>query len=144
MFYKVVYNGNVIDVLDNLVRLKYQEKHNRMVLCGEDGAQATISSDGNYIWHVEGWYDIPVDGYETVVLKKIDEYEYRRLKALELGTKEDVIDEFVRQLIVGGGSPLLVDSMKRLYSRQEIDKDAVIMLCNGFSVAEDDKLSILK
>jgi len=143
MFYKVVYNGKVIDVLDNLVRLKYQEKHNRMVLCGEDGAQATISSDGNYIWHVEGWYDIPVDGYETVVLNKIDEYEYRRLKALELGTKEDVMDEFVRLLIVGDSS-LLVDSMKRLYSRQEIDKDAVIKLCNGFGVVEVDKLSILK
>lgn len=143
MFYKVVYNGKVIDVLDNLVRLKYQEKHDRMVLCGEDGAQATISSDGNYIWHVEGWYDIPVDRYETVSLHAIDEFEYNRLKALELGTKEDVMDEFVRLLIVGDSS-LLVDSMKRLYSRQEIDKDAVIKFCNILGVAEDDKSSILK
>jgi hypothetical protein len=34
--------------------------------------------------------------------------------------------------------------MRRLYSHQEIDKDAVVKLCNCFGVAEDDKSSILK
>ena len=143
MFYKVVYNGKVIDVLGNLVYLKYQDKHDRMVMCGEDGAQATISSDGNYIWHVSGWYDIPVDGYDTVSLEKIDEYEYNRLKSFECGTKEDAMDEFVRQ-IIDGNSSILIDSMKRLYSRHEIDSNAVVKMCDCFGIAEDDKSSILK
>lgn len=144
MFYKVVYNGKVIDVLDNLVYLKYQEKHDRMILCVEDCAQATMSSDGNRIWHVKGWYDVPVDRYDTVVLEKIDEYEYNRLKAFDLGTKEDVVDELVRQLIAGGNSPILCDSLKRLYSRREIDEDTVIKLCHDYKIAEEEKLSILK
>lgn len=143
MFYKVIYNDKVIDALDNLVYLKYKPKHNRMVLCKEHEAQATISSDGKRIWHVYGWYEVPVEGYDTVAIKEIDEYEYKRLKALECGTKEDIIDEFTR-LLIAGDSSLLLDSLERLYLRQEIDEIAVTRLCEQYDVAEDDKLNILK
>lgn len=51
MFYKVMYNGRVIDVLDHLTYVKYQPKHKVMVLCTVDDAQGFISSDGNTIWH---------------------------------------------------------------------------------------------
>ena len=142
MFYKVVYNGKIIDVLDNLVHLKYQPKHNRMVLCGEDGAQATISSDGNHIWHVDGWYDVPVSGYETVRLLPINEFEYGRLKSLELGSKEDILDEFTRS-IISGDTSLLVDSMKRLYLRREIDEDVVVKLCEQYKIDDGNKTLIL-
>lgn len=143
MFYKVVYDDKIIDVLDNLVYLKYQPKHNRMVLCKEDDAQATISSDGNHIWHVYGWYNIPAEGYETVRLKQIDEYEYRRLKVLNLGNTDDIIDEFTRSLI-NHDTSLLSDSLRRLYSRREIDENSVIKLCDDYDIAEDERLSILK
>lgn len=102
MYYKVIKNNRVIDVLDNLVYLKWQDKHKIMVLTDERYAQAILSSDQHDIWHVNGMYDIPVDGYDTVELKDIDKYEYEQLKVLNGKTPEAIIDNFVLQLIEGG------------------------------------------
>ena len=68
MFYKVLKNGNVIDTLDVLVYLKWQPKHQIMVLSDERDAQAVLSSDQNTIWHLRGLPKIPVPGYDTVEL----------------------------------------------------------------------------
>lgn len=99
MYYKVLKNGRVIDVLDHLIFVKYQFKHNIMVLCDKSEAQAIVSSDGTYIWHIDGLYNIPVDGYDTVTLKKIDVYEYNQLKMLNLKTPEEIIDNVVLYMI---------------------------------------------
>lgn len=102
MYYKVLKNNKVIDVLDRLTFVKYQKKHGIMIACDKSEAQAIISSDGEYIWHVYGLYGIPVDGYDTVDLVEIDKYEYKQLKVLNLSTPEQIIDEFVLSLIDGG------------------------------------------
>lgn len=102
MFYKVIYNNKVIDVLDKLIYLKYQKKYNRMILCEEREAQAIMSSDEKYIWHEETLYNIPVSGYDTVRVEQIDAYEYEQLKVLNLKTLEEVIDEYTLLLIDGG------------------------------------------
>ena len=102
MYYKVLKNDKVIDVLDRLTFVKYQEKHQIMVICSNAGAQAIISSDGDYIWHVPGLYDIPVEGYDTVNLEEIDVYEYNQLKILNLKTPEEIIDAYTKSLIDGG------------------------------------------
>ena len=94
MFYKVVKNNRVIDVLDKLVYLRYQEKHNRMVLCDKSKAQAFFSSDRKNIWHTETLYKLPIDKYDDVDLIPIDEYEYKQLKALNMKTPEAIIDEY--------------------------------------------------
>lgn len=95
MFYKVIYNDKIIDVLDRLVYLKYQEKYNRMIFCGEREAQAIMSSNEKHIWHEETLYDIPVDGYDTVRVEEIDVYEYEKLKSMNCQTKEEIVDELV-------------------------------------------------
>ena len=102
MYYKVIKDGKVIDVLDHLSFVKYQEKHRIMIACAKEEAQAIISSDEDYIWHVNGLYNIPVDGYDTVELIEIDEYEYRQLKTLNMRTPEEIIDEYTLLLIEGG------------------------------------------
>ena len=102
MYYKVLKNGKVIDVLDHLSFVKYQKKHGIMVACGESEAQAIISSDGEYIWHVVGLYNIPVDGYDTVDLVGIDEYEYNQLKILNYKTPQEIIDAYTLSLLEGG------------------------------------------
>ena len=102
MYYKVIKNNKVIDVLDKLTFLKYQEKHNRMILCKESEAQAFFSSDRKKIWHTETMYNIPVEGYETVELVSIDEYEYKQLKMLNLSTPQEIIDAFLLGLIEEG------------------------------------------
>lgn len=99
MFYKVLKNNKVVDVLDHLTYLKWQEKNKIMLLSDEGEAQAILGSDGNTIWHVEGFYDLPVEGYETVKLIEIDEFEFKRLKMLNGKTPEEIIDEFVASLI---------------------------------------------
>lgn len=87
-------NNKVIDVLDRLVYLRYQEKHNRMVLCDKSKAQAFFSSDRKYIWHEKTLYDIPVEGYDTVEVVEIDKYEYDQLKVLNMKTPAEIIDEY--------------------------------------------------
>lgn len=102
MYYKVIKNDRVIDVLSHLTYLKYQPKHHIMITCSEDDAQAILSSDGNYIWHIPELYNIPVNGYDTVELKEIDVYEYEELKRLNFRTPEDIIDEYTKSLIEMG------------------------------------------
>ena len=102
MYYKVLKDNKVIDILDHLVFVKYQKKHNIMLLCNQSEAQAIASSDGSYFWHIRGLYAVPVEGYDTVELIEIDKYEYEKLRMLNLKTPEEIIDEYTLSLISGG------------------------------------------
>ena len=102
MYYKVLKNGKVIDILDHLAFVKYQKKHDIMVACDKSEAQAIVSSDGAYVWHVVGLYNVPTDGYDTVDLVEIDKYEYDQLKVLNMKTPEEIIDEYTLLLLSGG------------------------------------------
>ena len=102
MFYKVIKNDKIIDVLDKLIFLKYQPKHKVMVLCEESDAQAILSSDKNHIWHEVSLYNIPISGYDTVRVEEIDEFEYRKLKIFNGKSPEEVVDAYTLSLIEGG------------------------------------------
>ena len=102
MFYKVIKNGKVIDVLDQLIYLKYQPKHNIMVLTNENDAQAILSSDKETIWHEATLYNVPVPGYETVTVAEIDEQEYRQLKLLNCRSVDEILDSYTLLLIQEG------------------------------------------
>lgn len=102
MYYKVMYNDRVIDVLDHLTYVKYQPKHKIMTLCPEDEAQGFLSSDGDKVWHSEELYKLPVEGYDTVQLIPIDTYEHQKLKMLNGKTAEEIIDAYTLELLKGG------------------------------------------
>ena len=104
MYYKVLKNNKVIDVLDNLIYLKWEPKHKIMVLSDINEAQAILSSDKNTIWHEKTLYRIPVFecDYDAVELVEIDEFEYKQLRLLNLKTLEEVLDEYTLLLIEGG------------------------------------------
>lgn len=102
MFYKVIKNNKVIDVLDSLIYLKWQPKHKIMVLTDENEAQAILGSDKNTIWHEKTLYNVPVDGYETVSIEPIDESEYKQLKLFSCKTLDEVLDEYTLLLINEG------------------------------------------
>ena len=102
MYYKVIKDNKIIDVLDNLVYLKWQEKHGIMVVTEEKYAQAILSSDQKDIWHVDGMYDIPVDKYDTVILEEINKYEYKQLKVLNGKSPNEIIDEYNLMLLEMG------------------------------------------
>jgi hypothetical protein len=102
MYYKVIKNNKVIDVLDNLIYLKWEPKHKIMVLSDENEAQAILSSDRNTIWHERTMYNVPVNGYDTVDLVEIDEYEYKQLKMLNGKSLDEVLEEYTLLLISEG------------------------------------------
>lgn len=95
MYYKVIKNNRVIDVLNQLIYVKWQPKHQIMVLTDENDAQGIISSDGEQIWHEPSLYRIPVDGFETVEICQIDKFEYEQLKILNLKTPQEIFDQGV-------------------------------------------------
>ena len=81
MFYKVIKdNKEIIDVLDNLIFVRKQITHNRLVLCDKDIAQGIISSNGENVWFVEGMIKNNPDELPTVTLVEIDEDEYNILR----------------------------------------------------------------
>ncbi len=102
MYYKVIKNNKIIDVLDHLTYLKWQPKNKIMLLSDLNEAQAILSSDGDTIWHVDGLYDLPVLGYDTVELVEIDEYEYKHLKILNGKSVSEILEEYTLLLISEG------------------------------------------
>lgn len=102
MFYKVEYNGKTIDLLENLIYVKYQKKHDIFLSCPETEAQGVMSSDHNTIWHVDIYPSIEKENIDTVSLIEIDKYEYQKLYALNLKTAEEIIDAYTLELLNGG------------------------------------------
>lgn len=79
MFYKVMKDGTVVDVLRNILYVKYQKKHDLILICDMKEAEAILSSDGNYGWHIEGLYYFWPDNHPYAV-KKISKFEYDTLR----------------------------------------------------------------
>lgn len=102
MYYKIIKNNKAIDVLDKLIFLKYQEKHDIMILCEPNEAQAILSSDNETIWHEETLQKLPINKYETVRAEEIDEHEYRQLLSLSLCTPMEIIENYTMSLIEEG------------------------------------------
>lgn len=142
MFYKIIENGKVIDVLDHLTYLKYQPKNNIMLLCDINEAQAILSSDKNTIWHVEGLYDLPIDGYKNVKVVAIDEFEYKKLRVLNMKSPEEIVDEYTL-LLIDSDMGQFVESLKRLYANKKVNEEKILNLCKNGKITEDEKKYIL-
>lgn len=78
MYYKVLKDNKIIDILKNIFYIKYQEKNNLLLLCNIQEAEAILSSDGIHGWHIEGLYDFPPDSYEYEIIE-ITKLEYDEL-----------------------------------------------------------------
>lgn len=76
MYYKVLKDNKVVDTLKDIHYIKYQEKHNLLLLCNIQEAEAILSSDGMHGWHIEGLYNFPPDNYEYEIIEiKKSEYD---------------------------------------------------------------------
>ena len=102
MYYKVLKNGKVIDILDELIFVKYNEKHKRFLFSEKKYAQAILSSDRKQVWHENTLLKIPALGYDTVELVEIDKFEYEQLKVFNCQSPSELIDNFVLKLIEEG------------------------------------------
>lgn len=103
MFYKVIKDNKVIDVLDHLTYLKWQPKHKIWILSDENEAQAILLSDKNTIIHERTLYNVPAEvNVDTVDLIQIDEFEYRQLKMFSCKSLSEVLDEYTLLLVQEG------------------------------------------
>lgn len=107
MYYKVLKDNCVIDVLEQIIYVKWQPKHKIMVLTDINDAQGILSSDCEHVWHDSTLYRFPddVDGYTNVKLEEIDEFEYEKLRTLGLKDPQDIFDQAVlltMQKFLGG------------------------------------------
>ena len=79
MYYKVLLNDDVVDLLEHILYVKHQKKHDLLLLCDIEDAQAILSSNGKYGWHIDGLYNFAPDN-QKYIIKEISKYEYDKLK----------------------------------------------------------------
>ena len=103
MYWKVIHKQRVIDVLSEIVYVKYQLKHNHLLLCPFSEAEGILSSDMMTAYHTyDVPYNFPVDKYPTVTLQEITEAEYLQGRRLHNMTPEQIIDEYTLKLMEAG------------------------------------------
>lgn len=102
MYYKILKNGKVIDLVTSLTFIKYNTISKRITFSNQREAEGILSSDRKTAWHLRGLRALPVPGYETVEAIEITHDEYLQLKALGGRTPEEIIDNYTLYLIEEG------------------------------------------
>lgn len=101
MFYKITKDGRVIDVVDQIVYVRYDKRHDDIHICEPENANAFLSSDRRSCWRVRQM-KLSDKIFDTVELSEITEQEYLQLRALNMKTPEEIIDAYTLALISGG------------------------------------------
>ena len=135
MYYKIIKNNVVLDVLDNLKYMKYQLKHKIFLSCDISEAQGILSSDSKVIWHLPDLHDVPIDGYDAVELVEIDSHEYENRKQFGGQTKEEIVDSYTT-LLVKGDKYQLIDSLSRCFEKNMLSKNDIDKMQNILSQEE--------
>lgn len=102
MFYKVLFRGKTIDVLDGLLYAKYQLKHKTLLLCSASEAELVLSGDRKNAYHTSALKSPPTDIFDTVTIEEIDRYEYEKLRIMNLKSPEEIAESIVLELIERG------------------------------------------
>lgn len=102
MYYKVIQNTKTIDILDQLVYVKYQTKHRILLSCDIAEAQGILSSDGTIAYHTSEHLPFPCDDFPTVTIEEITKAEYDSLARLHLKTPDEIAQEVILDLMERG------------------------------------------
>ena len=82
MYFKIIYNALVIDILDSVQYVRWLKRGKKFVKTEMTSANGILASDGINIYHVEGMPEFDGMGnYKTVQMIEIDEEKYHRLKS---------------------------------------------------------------
>lgn len=79
MFWKVFINNEVVDLLQQLQYVRYQYKHDVILFCEPEVAEAVLSSDGKRGFHIDGLYYFKPDN-TVYCIEEISESIYNKLK----------------------------------------------------------------
>lgn len=102
MYYKVIQNQKVIDILDSLKYVKFQLKHRTLLLCDISEAQGVLSSSGDTAYHTSECLAFPCDDFPTVTIEEITKTEYDNLARLHLRSPEEIAQELLLDLMSRG------------------------------------------
>lgn len=82
MYFKIIYNALVIDILDSVQYVRWLKRGKKFVKTEMTSANGIFASDGINIYHVEGMPDFDGMGnYKTVHMLQIEKEEYDKLKS---------------------------------------------------------------
>lgn len=82
MYFKIIYNALVIDILDSVQYVRWLKRGKKFVRTEMTSAHGILASDGINIYHVEGMPDFDGMGnYKTVYMLQIEKEDYDKLKS---------------------------------------------------------------
>lgn len=82
MYFKIIYNALVIDILDSVQYVRWLKRGKKFVKTEMTSANGILASDGINIYHVEGMPEFDGMGnYKTVHMLQIEKEEYDRLNS---------------------------------------------------------------
>ena len=141
MFYKVIYDKTVIDVLNGLIYILYQPLNNIYLICGANDSPCGIqSSTQETFYHLEGMNEFPNSDFKTVKLVEIDEEEYEILK-VALGLNEEIIYDEPEEDTEPTDDEIIYDNTLEMVRNQKIKRMSAICeqnIVNGIDVELSD------
>lgn len=94
MYFKIIYNALVIDILDKIQYVRWLKRGKKFVKTEMTSANGILASDGINIYHVEGMPDFDGMGnFKTVHMIQIEKEEYDKLKSLVVDGDVIYVDE---------------------------------------------------
>ena len=137
MYYKVIGDGTILDVLLMPQYVTYQERNKLIVLCKRNDARGILSTDGSTVWHVIGWKEIPLPNVISVHLIEINEEEYEILKSA-IGSKETPSQNYDQVAVEISGITLEYVKEKKIEKMKMACEETIV---RGVDVVFSDGLS---
>lgn len=102
-YYKIIKDKKVIDLASGktLQYVRYDIRHNIMLLCKEDEAMGIVSDFDKY-YHLKTCLPFSIDKYPTVDIEEITEIEYEQLKASDFITPDEARIQLLAELMERG------------------------------------------
>jgi hypothetical protein len=83
MYFKIIYNNLVIDILDSIQYVRWLKRGRKFVKTEMTSANGILASDNLNIYHVDGMPEFEgVKNYKTVRMVEITKEEYDKLNSL--------------------------------------------------------------
>lgn len=92
--YKITVGSTIVDVVDELIFVRYDSRCKMMMRCDKQEAQGILSEDSSIIWHLAGYPPFGIDGYQTATATIGSPKEGAYLKEqLEAGKEPEIPPE---------------------------------------------------
>ena len=142
MYFKVIQDDKIIDDISDIVYVRKQVVHNRLIACDKDRAEGVLSSNGDNIWFVESLIETNINDYPIVKFIEIEQEEFEILKAaLDNGQEEldNQVDNSNNTEVELSEDELMTIDFIRAAKINEMSKTCNQVIIAGFDVELSDK-----